>query len=408
MRRSRGIAVALFAGGVLLAGAGPAPADEPATVALALDTSGSVGPRDLARARDLALSVLRALPPGSEVAVLAFDDQSRVVVPRTSEPDEVRRRLAALEIAGRYTALYDALYDASRYLKDAPGARKAIVLITDGRDENSALNLDDGLKLAQEARIPVYAIGVGKVDARVLRRIAKLTAGEYQPLSLARGVSIAARIAAQPASSAPRPEGSAPARAAAAGPSTAATPMPLPSDAARPRPWWLLWVLGGAAVVSAVAAFVLRRRAAAGSTLADAAGEAEEGEDEPPEVLSPTVMSRMNVTEEYLEKTVTLREKPVLTVLRGPTAGQSVALSPTSATSIGRAKANDLQIDDVSVSSQHCRVRPEEGRFVLHDLKSTNGTYVNERRVSRQVLKEGDLIKVGESELQFKVDLSRG
>jgi len=67
-------------------------------------------------------------------------------------------------------------------------------------------------------------------------------------------------------------------------------------------------------------------------------------------------------------------------------------------TSLGRAKVNDIVLnEDVAVSSEHCRIRPEDGKFVLHDLKSTNGTFVNDRRVTRQPLTEGDTIQVGET-----------
>src|SRR5205085_10852226 len=76
----------------------------------------------------------------------------------------------------------------------------AIVLITDGQDENSALDLDDGLRLAVEAHIPVFAVGVGPhPQERVLRRVAKLTAGDYVAFDAARGPALAARIAALPA-----------------------------------------------------------------------------------------------------------------------------------------------------------------------------------------------------------------
>jgi pSer/pThr/pTyr-binding forkhead associated (FHA) protein len=123
--------------------------------------------------------------------------------------------------------------------------------------------------------------------------------------------------------------------------------------------------------------------------------------------MSPTVVERINLTEEYLEKTITLRERPVLTITRGPGSGQVFELSLETAISIGRSKANDIVVGDVSVSSQHCRVRPEDGRFVLHDLKSTNGTYVNDKKVARQPLAEGDVIKVGETSLLFKVEQRR-
>ena len=56
------------------------------------------------------------------------------------------------------------------------------------------------------------------------------------------------------------------------------------------------------------------------------------------------------------------------------------------------------------MSGEHCRVRPEQGGFVLNDLKSTNGTFVNERKVVRTNLSAGDVIKVGETMMQFRMD----
>src|SRR5262245_30678566 len=96
----------------------PAAATPPVVTALVLDTSGSLTPAELGLARDLATAVLAGLPPGSEVAVFSFDDQSRVVQERTQDVDAVRRAIDGLRGSGRYTALHDALYDASRYLRD--------------------------------------------------------------------------------------------------------------------------------------------------------------------------------------------------------------------------------------------------------------------------------------------------
>lgn len=430
----------LLAVGSLLA-AHPAGAKDPlppTTVALTLDTSGSVGAAQLTRARDLALAILAALPAGSEVAVLTFDDQSRVVVPRTSRPDEVRQRLAGLQVRGRYTALHDALYDASHYVRDAPGARKAIVLITDGVDENSALNLEDGLRLATDAHIPVIAVGVGPhPQERVLRRIAKLTGGDYFAFDRAAGPELAALIAAAPpaapAPSTPAASGAAagqdPRAPAPGGIRSASSPTTAPSRLTIAGPRRLLWAGLSLTALVAVALFVLTRRRRplpacpdcgralpAGSSTCPSCAAAPtripgrmpppRREDEPD--LSETVLSRMNTTEEYLERTITLQERPVLVITRGPGVGQVFELGTTSATSIGRSRANDILVDDVSVSGQHCRIRPEDGGFVLHDLKSTNGTLVNEKKVSRHVLAEGDVIAIGETSLQFRREMKRG
>ena len=116
----------------------------------------------------------------------------------------------------------------------------------------------------------------------------------------------------------------------------------------------------------------------------------------------------MEVPGEPIARTVLLMDKPVLAVTRGARRGEVLSLSEDSAISIGRARANDVVLDDASVSSQHCRVRPEQGRFVLYDLKATNGTMVNGRRVDRHLLEEGDVIQVGETSLQFRRERKRG
>jgi len=411
----------------------------PASVALTFDTSGSIGHAQLDRAREFALAILAGLPEGSEIAVLAFDDQSRVVVPWTSRPEQVREGLTGLKVGGRFTALHDALYDASRYVRDAPGARKAIVLITDGIDENSSLNLEDGLRVATDAQIPVFAVGVGAhPQEHVLRRIAKLTGGDYVAFAQARGADLAAQIASLPAGTASAVAATsgaatgkianAPAVTAAPGwkasPPTATAPG-IAMSGGRRAIWIALALTAAAALALVVVAWRQKRGAPTcpecGRALpADASicpscaaaptripTRAKPPGREPPE-LSATVLSRIDTTEEYLERTITLQERPVLAITRGPGVGQVFELSETSATSIGRSRANDIRVEDVSISGQHCRVRPEDGQFVVHDLKSTNGTLVNEKKVVRHVLAEGDVIRLGETSLQYRREMKRG
>lgn len=75
---------------------------------------------------------------------------------------------------------------------------------------------------------------------------------------------------------------------------------------------------------------------------------------------------------------------------------------------LGRSKDCDIQIDDQSVSSKHARVVAEEDEFLqgnsnfyLEDLKSTNGTELNDKPVRRQKLADGDLIKIGFTQFRF-------
>jgi hypothetical protein len=379
-------------------------AEPPATVALVLDTSGSLTRTDLAEARDLAAGVLQGLPPGSEAAVFSFDDAARVVLPRTTDADAVRRAIDGLRVAGKYTALHDALFDASRYLREAAGTRRAILLVTDGKDENSALNLEDGLKVAQETLIPVFCVGVGRVEERVLRRIAKLTGGEYFPSHEATASAIAERILAAPATQ------------VAAVPSPAETPGPVVSlqpqrsEPAAPAFYRspLLWAAVGLLLLVAATALALVGRKPGAAPARHVPSGPKHLDTGQQEALPGTVLTRMDLAGEPVDKTVLLMDKPVLSVTRGQRKGEVFPLSEESSISIGRAQANDVVLDDESVSSQHCRIRPEPGGFVVHDMKSTNGTQVNGRPVDRHRLAEGDVIQVGETSLQYRRERKRG
>jgi hypothetical protein len=69
---------------------------------------------------------------------------------------------------------------------------------------------------------------------------------------------------------------------------------------------------------------------------------------------------------------------------------------------IGRDPQNDLVLDDRRVSRRHAEIRLRLGRYTLYDLQSTNGTYVNGRRVAEMVLSDGDRLSVGGVELLFR------
>ena len=70
-------------------------------------------------------------------------------------------------------------------------------------------------------------------------------------------------------------------------------------------------------------------------------------------------------------------------------------------TTIGRLADNALQIDDGSVSSRHAEIESEAGAYHLHDLGSTNGTFVNGEQVMDAVLKHGDEVRLGIVETVF-------
>jgi pSer/pThr/pTyr-binding forkhead associated (FHA) protein len=66
---------------------------------------------------------------------------------------------------------------------------------------------------------------------------------------------------------------------------------------------------------------------------------------------------------------------------------------------IGRNVKNDIQIDNLSVSKQHARIVKRQGKYFIEDMKSTNGTYLNEKKIAKKKLANNDVITIGKHTL---------
>ena len=70
---------------------------------------------------------------------------------------------------------------------------------------------------------------------------------------------------------------------------------------------------------------------------------------------------------------------------------------------VGRVQGNDLMLPKGNVSKHHARLLFRDGRFIVTDLKSTNGTYVNGRKISQAtIVREGDKIYIGDFVLRLE------
>jgi len=70
--------------------------------------------------------------------------------------------------------------------------------------------------------------------------------------------------------------------------------------------------------------------------------------------------------------------------------------------SIGRSPGNDIVIDNLAVSGNHARLSLDQDHYVVEDMNSLNGTFLNNQRVRRSALKDGDEIVIGKHSLVFK------
>ena len=97
--------------------------------------------------------------------------------------------------------------------------------------------------------------------------------------------------------------------------------------------------------------------------------------------------------------------QPKLLALSGPLRKTEFSLEVT--VCIGSASSSAIRLQDAAVSPQHCQIAVDNGRFILTDLESTAGTFVNGMPVTQCELDSGDQIAVGDSVFLFQTDVSR-
>jgi pSer/pThr/pTyr-binding forkhead associated (FHA) protein len=92
--------------------------------------------------------------------------------------------------------------------------------------------------------------------------------------------------------------------------------------------------------------------------------------------------------------------KPVLESISPELGGRRFSIHPGRQT-IGRLASNDIVVSGPSVSSSHAWITNQQGRCIIMNTLSTNGTFVNDKRIHQATLKHGDRIRFGEVELMF-------
>ena len=88
-------------------------------------------------------------------------------------------------------------------------------------------------------------------------------------------------------------------------------------------------------------------------------------------------------------------------VRSGKEAGKTVTLSSGQTIALGRLKGCDVLVDDEAASRRHCTITARENLCVVADLRSANGTFVNERRITSVELAKGDKLRIGSTVLEL-------
>jgi len=150
--------------------------DLPIHAAVALDVSASME-SSLDKAKQAALEFFqRTIRPKDRAAVITFNDHPNLSVKFTNDVPALAGGLAGLK-AERGTALYDSVIFTLFYFTGVKGQR-ALLLLSDGKDEGSRFTYEDSLDYARRAGVTIYPIGLGDdVDKRKLSKLAEETGG---------------------------------------------------------------------------------------------------------------------------------------------------------------------------------------------------------------------------------------
>jgi Ca-activated chloride channel homolog len=179
--------------------------DAPLSIGLVFDTSGSMGPK-LQKSRQAAAQFFKTANPQDEFFLVEFSDRPELVVPFTPDTDELQNRLDFTQSKGK-TALLDGVYLAMNQMKKAHNPRKAILIISDGGDNNSRYTESEIKNAVREADVQIYGIGIfepigsrgrtpeEQMGPSMLNEVAELTGGRsYSVENLNELADIAAKI----------------------------------------------------------------------------------------------------------------------------------------------------------------------------------------------------------------------
>jgi len=163
-----------------------AESDLPLRIALLLDTSNSIRPR-FRFIQEAAIEFLNSVmrPRYDKALVVSFDTTAELVADLMDDPEKLAAAIRELRPGGG-TSLYDAIYFASRdkLMQEQPRHkfRRAMVILSDGEDNQSRVTRDQALEMAQKADVVIYTIStnISRMETdgdKVLRYLASETGG---------------------------------------------------------------------------------------------------------------------------------------------------------------------------------------------------------------------------------------
>jgi Ca-activated chloride channel family protein len=132
--------------------------DAPVSVGLIFDMSGSMTDK-IDKSRDAIVQFMQTANPDDQFLLIGFSNKPTLLSDWTSRPEEIQNSLLMAKAQGR-TALLDAVYLAATKMRNAAHRRKALLIISDGGDNNSRYTEGELKNMVDEADLQIYSIGI--------------------------------------------------------------------------------------------------------------------------------------------------------------------------------------------------------------------------------------------------------
>jgi VWFA-related protein len=343
-----------------------------------------------------------------QVAVVDYAESAETVSPFSDVKGDVAGKAAKITFTGRSFLLYDGL-DQALTLFSAPtgsgksGAAnllpsaKAIIVISDGRDNGSASDIEKVISDATRRHIPIHAIGHSELDQDSLvnlEQVAHRTGGTYKAAPAVDDINKAltvikdyinkmyvvqykSRLAHDGKDH----------KIEVAMENEAGTTLKSSVMVKTPDfiDWMRLAIIGGLillVIAGAVAVYIFTR-------------------PKPPPERFCAVCKRAQMPDWEMCLFCLKSAKARVTVQKGATKGKTYPLVGK-VVSLGSGPENNIRIMDGAVSGKHAGVAIDDNKFEIVDLNSKNGVLVNGKKTPRRFLRNGDIITLGMTEFKFE------
>lgn len=408
----------LFVNGVELAGKPVSqPAKSPMRYAILLDVSGSVNGRPLLEAQKAAETLVAAMPEQDKVAIYTFSDALSPLSSFSGDHEMAISAIRGVKNDGRRTELYFAIYTLIEKLAGEQAVEPtSIVIFSDGKDEGSSYTLDNAIDKARGASLILSGVGSSKINRKYLLTLEKMsrdTGGYYASAGGGLGnedgahkllghfsnrVEAAFSLRNLPPGVSATTEAS---LVVSIGGEIISLPVVLRGlipPPPLPLSWYkkpsvvvvflLLLLAGGGMVIM----FVRRRKAVQG---------------QPRLVPCPKCMNSFDPSLRECPHCNTPESPETVLAQWGVLQGNSPELAGwqyelrQGRYSIGAEDSNDIVIPDPTVSRSHASIYIKDGCAYVVDLKSKNGTRLNNQKITAAELTDGCELRFGSAQITF-------